>query len=301
MRSASWRSPRARTPRCSRNRRRGSRSRSSSRGSGRGRRRSRGARDPRRRRPRRHRDRRRRQPPAGARRPRAPARSWPRPTRRPWSPAATSSCPRRAGWPPRPPRPTPATRSRARSPGSARSTRSTRRSGSASSASAWPTSPALVLTASGGPFLDATAGGTRRGHAASGAATPHLDDGSQDHHRLGDARQQGPGGHRGPLAVRCRGRRHRGRHPPPECRPLGRPLPRRLAQGPAGHPGHATSHPVRAHLSRTPPVAGRGGRPDRHRPPRLPGARRGPLPGPAHRARGRTARAARLGRPDRGR
>ena len=41
----------------------------------------------------------------------------------------------------------------------------------------------------------------------------------------------------------------------------------------------------------TPPVAGRGGRPDRHRPPRLPGARRGPLPGAAHRARGRPARA----------
>ena len=49
------------------------------------------------------------------------------------------------------------TRTRARSPGSARSTRSIRRSGSASSANRWPASRASILTASGGPFLDATA------------------------------------------------------------------------------------------------------------------------------------------------
>ena len=53
-------------------------------------------------------------------------------------------------------RPTPATRTPARSPGSARSTRSTRRSGSASSARRWPRVARLILTASGGPFLDST-------------------------------------------------------------------------------------------------------------------------------------------------
>ena len=124
---------------------------------------------------------------------------------------------------------------------------------------------ALILTASGGPFLDATPAELVGGDARAGAPAPDLDDGREDHDRLGDAREQGPGGHRGALAVRCRLRRHRGRHPPAERRPLGRPLRGRLPQGPAGHPGHATSHPVRADLSRPPALAGGAARPDRHR------------------------------------
>ena len=184
-----------------------------------------------------------------------------------------------------------ATRTPARSPGCARSTRSTRRSGSASSASRWPASRALILTASGGPFLDATPDGAGRRHARAGAPPPDLDDGRQDHHRLGDPRQQGPGGHRGTLAVRCRLRRDRGGHPPAERRPLRRPVRRRLPQGPAGHPRHETSHPVRPDLSRPPAVTGRAARPHRDRPARLPRARRGALPGAPHRPRGRPARA----------
>ena len=137
---------------------------------------------------------------------------------------------------------------RARSPGSGRSTRSTRRSGSASSARGWPAWTALVLTASGGPFLDAPGETWPRSTPRAGAPPPDLVDGREDHDRLGDAREQGPGGHRGALAVRCRLRRDRGRHPPAERRPLGRPVRRRLAQGPAGHPRHAAPHPVRADL-----------------------------------------------------
>ena len=203
-----------------------------------------------------------------------PARSWPRPTRRPWSPAATSSCRRPAGSPPSAPPRDRATRSPARSPGCARSTRSTRRSGSASSANRCRRVAALVLTASGGPFLDAHPGRAGGGHRRAGPPAPDLDDGRQDHDRLGDARQQGPGGHRGALAVRCRLRRDRGGHPPAERRPLRRPLRRRLPQGPAGHPGYATSHPVRHDLPRPPAVTGGAARPRRHRPARLPRARR---------------------------
>jgi 1-deoxy-D-xylulose-5-phosphate reductoisomerase len=61
----------------------------------------------------------------------------------------------------------------------------------------------LLLTASGGPFLDTDRRGPRDGHAGTGAAPSHLDDGRQDHDRLGHAGQQGPGDHRSTLAVRC--------------------------------------------------------------------------------------------------
>ena len=157
---------------------------------------------------------------------------------------------------------------------------------------------ALILTASGGPFLDGPADLVRRDPAA-GAAPSDLDDGRQDHDQFGDPRQQGPGSHRGALAVRCRLRRDRGGHPSPERRPLRRPLRRRLPQGPAGHPGHATPHPVRPDLSRPPPVAGRSARSRGHRPARLPGARRDAVPGAADRPRGRPAGPAGIGRADR--
>ena len=62
----------------------------------------------------------------------------------------------------------------------------------------------LILTASGGPFLDLPAEELRRDHAGAGPAPPDVDHGRQDHDRLGDPRQQGPGGHRGALALRCR-------------------------------------------------------------------------------------------------
>ena len=61
----------------------------------------------------------------------------------------------------------------------------------------------LILTASGGPFRDWTQAELVRATPAGRAGAPDLAHGRQDHHRLGDAHEQGPGGHRGTLAVRC--------------------------------------------------------------------------------------------------
>ena len=91
----------------------------------------------------------------------------------------------------------------------------------------------------------------------AGPASSDLADGRQDHDRLGHAGEQGPGGHRGALAVRCRLRRDRRGHPPAERRPLGRPVRGRLAEGAARHPGHAPPDPVRPDL----PAAARPRRP----------------------------------------
>ena len=125
----------------------------------------------------------------------------------------------------------------------------------------------------------------RRGHgsrhAGHGPPSPDLVDGRQDHDRLGVARQQGPGGHRSTLAVRCRLRRHRGGDPPAERRPLSRSLRRRLPQGPTGQPGYASPHPVRADLPGPPSIASGRARSRRVRPARFPGTRRGQVPGPA--------------------
>ena len=152
----------------------------------------------------------------------------------------------------------PAIRSRARWPGCGRSTRSTRRSGSASSAKRMASVARLILTASGGPFLDLTGRrSSRRSRPEQALRHPTWTMGAEDHDRLGDAREQGPGGHRGTLAVRCRLRRDRRRHPSAERRALRRPVRGRLAQGPAWHPRHATSHPVRADVPRPSAVAGR--------------------------------------------
>ena len=131
----------------------------------------------------------------------------------------------------------------------------------------------LVLTASGGPFLEATRRRARRGDPGAGPAPPDLVDGRQDHDRLGHPGQQGPGGDRGTLAVRCRLRRDRRRHPPAERRPLGRPVRRRLAEGAARNTGHAPSHPVRRDLPDPPSLAGGPAGPPGHRSARLPRAR----------------------------
>ena len=202
-----------------------------------------------------------------------PARSSRRPTRRRSSPAATSSCP---------------------SPGAAPRRRGRRDPRDPyASPLAWlrpidSEHSAIWQCLSGEPMA-----GRRRAHPDRlGRPVPRRDPrrarrrrrrpqalrhptwthGRQDHDRLRDARQQGPGGHRGTLAVRCRLRRHRGRHPPAERRPLGRPLRGRIPQGPAGHPRHETPHPVRADLPRPPAVAGRAARP-RSRPARSTSAR----------------------------
>ena len=86
------------------------------------------------------------------------------------------------------------------------STASTARCTSAWTAARPPEVRRLVLTASGGPFRTRAAGDLRRHHARRGAQPPDLVDGPQDHHRLRDPDEQGPGGDRGALAVRRRRR-----------------------------------------------------------------------------------------------
>ena len=65
--------------------------------------------------------------------------------------------------------------------------------------------------------------GTRRRDRRAGARPPDMEDGAEDHDRLRDAREQGPGADRGPLAVRDSVRRDRGRRAPVLDRPLARP------------------------------------------------------------------------------
>ena len=78
----------------------------------------------------------------------------------------------------------------------------------------------------------------------------------------------------------------RRRDPSAVGRPLRRPVRGRLTEGTAGHARHATPDPVRADVSRSPALAGRRARPGRLGAPGLPRAGLSPLPGPAHRPRG---------------
>jgi 1-deoxy-D-xylulose-5-phosphate reductoisomerase len=78
----------------------------------------------------------------------------------------------------------------------------------------------LILTASGGPFRDFTSRAAAAGESRSGSSPSDMADGPQDHHRLGDADEQGARGNRGALAVLCRGRSDRGRDSSAVDRPL---------------------------------------------------------------------------------
>ena len=60
----------------------------------------------------------------------------------------------------------------------------------------------LWITASGGPFRGLSRDAARRRHPRAGARAPALDDGTQDHDRLGHAHEQGTRGHRGAPPVR---------------------------------------------------------------------------------------------------
>ena len=227
------------------------------------------------------------------------ARSSPPPTRRRSSRAAISSC----RWPGRAPRSAPrstrAIRSRARWPGSGRSTRSTRRSGSA-----WPASrprriARLLLTASGGPFLDAAAPTWRRSTPEQALRHPTWQMGAKitiDSATLANKGLEVVEAH---WLYDVELRRDRRGDPSPERRPLRRRVRGRLAQGPAGHPGHASPDPVRPHLPAPRRVA--GGRPGPRGPRRahVPCPGRGALPGPPDRPRGGPHRAAGDRRPHR--
>ena len=196
----------------------------------------------------------------------------------------------------------PATRSPARSPGCGRSTPSIPRCGSAWSANRWRRSQRLDPDGVRRPVPRRRRGRAGRRDPGAGAPPPDLDDGRQDHDRLGDAGQQGPGGHRGALAVRCR-RTTRSRwsiHPQSVVHSAVRFVDGSL-KAQLGTPDMRPPDPVRHDLSRPPALTGRRARPHRDRSARLPRARTRALPGAAHRPRSRHRRAAGVGRAHRGR
>ena len=109
-----------------------------------------------------------------------------------------------------------------------------------------------VLTASGGPFRDASAPHLRRDATpAEALGAPDLVDGAQDHDRLGHADEQGARGHRGPLAVRRAGASGSSVviHPAVDRALAGR-VHRRHGAGAARRHRHAHADPVRALVSR---------------------------------------------------
>ena len=107
----------------------------------------------------------------------------------------------------------------------------------------------LVLTASGGPFR-----GRRRDELAErdprrGARAPDVGHGPRRHDELGDAREQGPRGHRGAPALRRRLRPHRRRRAPAVDRALDGRVHRRLDDRPGVAARHAAADLARARLA----------------------------------------------------
>ncbi len=103
----------------------------------------------------------------------------------------------------------------------------------------------VLLTASGGPFRGRTAAELADVDRRRGAGPSDLGDGSEDHHRLEHADEQGPGGDRGPRAVRRRLRPDRGRRAPPVGGPLDGRVHRRLDGRPAQPARHAAADRLR--------------------------------------------------------
>ena len=108
----------------------------------------------------------------------------------------------------------------------------------------------LLLTASGGPFRGWTAERLRHGHRGRRAGPPDVVDGTEDHHRLVDADEQGPRGDRGPRALRRRLRPDRHRGAPAVDRALHGGAARRVDAGPAVRTRHAPPHRLRPRLAR---------------------------------------------------
>ncbi len=95
----------------------------------------------------------------------------------------------------------------------------------------------------------AAAGGARRRHAGRGARPPDVGHGPRGHDELGDAREQGPRGHRGASAVRCALRRHRGRGAPAVDRALDGRVHRRVDDRPGLAARHAPADLARPGLA----------------------------------------------------
>ena len=76
----------------------------------------------------------------------------------------------------------------------------------------------IILTASGGPFLDASRDELQSRYPRTGSSTPQLVDGKEDHDRFGDTDEQGAGGNRSRVALRHPHRCNRCPDPSPEHR-----------------------------------------------------------------------------------
>ena len=157
------------------------------------------------------------------------------------------------------------------------------------------------------PVPRAQRGRAARRDGRAGARAPDVGDGRQDHDRLGDADEQGPGADRGAPPVRHAVRADRRRRAPAVDRPRPDPAVRRRDARAPRLPRHARADRLRAAPPRPRRAAGRAARPRRarrahvraagHRHVRLPAARARGGGGRRHRAvhpqrrqRGRRAR-----------
>ena len=97
------------------------------------------------------------------------------------------------------------------------------------------------------PGLDGRA--DAHGHRGGRPDPSDVVDGTEDHHRLVDADEQGPRGDRGPRALRGRLRPHRHRGAPAVDRPFHGGVARRVDAGTAVRTGHAPPHRLRPGLA----------------------------------------------------
>ena len=96
----------------------------------------------------------------------------------------------------------------------------------------------LILTASGGAFRDVPVRDLDR-VTPRDAAPPDVGHGPQDHHRFGDADEQGLRSHRGAMVVQRADGPYRDRHAPREHRTFARRVRGRQRKGAVGRAGYA--------------------------------------------------------------
>ena len=150
------------------------------------------------------------------------------------------------------------------------------------------------------PVPDAAPRDVRRDHDRGRPRPPDLEDGAEDHDRLGDDDEQGARGHRGALALRRPARAARRRHPPPVDHPLDGRVGGRIGPRADVAERHALPDPLRPDVPRARPDAPPEARPRLPREARARAARREALPGGSARLRGAPGRRDGPRRPERG-
>src|SRR5881296_2403124 len=98
------------------------------------------------------------------------------------------------------------------------------------------------------PAVEPDQGATARRHGRAGPPASELEDGRQDHHRLGDPDEQGPGSRGSPVAVRHPRLEDRSGGPPREHHPLARRVRGPLGDRPTRPSGHADPDRLRDEL-----------------------------------------------------